>query len=179
MIFVTVGNYLAFPRLVGAVDDLKARGIIADDVVMQVGRSDFTSSHCQTARFLSPDDFYRNLNAASVVISHGGGGSLIDAMRAGKTPVVMPRQRRHGEHVDDHQVELARAMAAENRVILALETSDLPAAIEAAQTRGITRPNGASRRMIDLVSRAIDELINRRGEGANCHGYPRNQRLSR
>lgn len=48
------------------------------------------------------------MEAADVVISHAGAGSLAMALGAGQVPVFVPRRLKHGEQIDDHQVELAR-----------------------------------------------------------------------
>ena len=45
--------------------------------------------------------------AADVVISHSGVGSALTALRCGKRPILVPREAAHGEHVDDHQRQVA------------------------------------------------------------------------
>ena len=45
--------------------------------------------------------------AADVVIAHAGTGSTLTALAAGRKPLLLPRLRSHGEHVDDHQTEIA------------------------------------------------------------------------
>jgi UDP-N-acetylglucosamine transferase subunit ALG13 len=165
MIFVTVGNYLPFPRLVNAVDQLKAQGVIGDEVLLQVGgASDFRSERCKVARFLPPDEFERAVREASVIVSHPGCGTLIQVLGAGKVPVVMPRRRQYGEHVDDHQIELARALAAEGRVILADEVRELPQAIERARSQSACRSVEPPTRLVKLVSQAINEILASNGE---------------
>lgn len=161
MILVATGNYLAFPRLVTSVEQLKAQGVIEDEVLLQVGgAADFKSESCKVARFLPPEEFERALREASVVVSHAGVGTLIQALNAGKVPVVMPRCKQYGEHVDDHQFEVARALAAQGRVILACDAPDLPAAIARARSLHGKRPSVDSpARMIRLVSQAIEELL--------------------
>ncbi len=160
MIFVTVGNYLAFPRLITAMGQLKAQGLIEDEVLFQVGgASEFRSECCKVVRFLAPEEFERALREASVIVSHAGAGTLIQVLSTGKAPVVMPRRKRYGEHVDDHQFEVARAFAAEGRVILADEAKDLPAAIERARSRSERPSVEPPTRMIELVSQAIEEIL--------------------
>ena len=78
---------------------------------------------------------------------------------------MMPRRAKYREHVDDHQLEGAQALAADGRIILILESSELPAAIEKARTlmsQPSTRP---PLKMIDLVSRAIEDLLALRVRG--------------
>jgi len=159
VIFVTVGNYGGFPRLVKAVAELKARGAIRDDVLLQIARmAEFAAQGCTVVPFLAPDEFARLIRGADVIVCHGGNGTLIQTLRAGRVPVVMPRQRRYGEHIDDHQIELSRALAAQDRVVLAMEVGDLEGAIAAARRR-TQPPSPPAVRMLDLVAREIDALL--------------------
>ncbi|MBN4054814.1 hypothetical protein JYT87_03805, partial [Nitrospira defluvii] len=85
--------------------------------------------------------------------------------RLGKTPIVMPRRKKYGEHINDHQVQLVQALAAEGRIIPAYEPEDLPRAIEevkrirglGSKGLGITGKN----RMVELVGKAIEEIMKR------------------
>ena len=56
--------------------------------------------------YLSPGEFRSKVEQARVVVSHGGAGAIGTALRAGRRPIVMARLRCHGEHVDDHQLDL-------------------------------------------------------------------------
>jgi UDP-N-acetylglucosamine--N-acetylmuramyl-(pentapeptide) pyrophosphoryl-undecaprenol N-acetylglucosamine transferase len=44
---------------------------------------------------------------ADLVIAHAGVGSALTALGAGRRPVLLPRQVSAGEHVDDHQSQIA------------------------------------------------------------------------
>lgn len=161
MIFVTVGNCnQGFGRLLGAVERLAAQGLIADEILVQAGNtSDFRAVHCKAVSFLPLAEFEQRLREARIIVSHAGCGTLIQVFRAGKVPVVMPRRKRYGEHVDDNQVELVEVLAAEGRVIPAYEPEDLPAAIAEAGRRGAQPAPPPPLRMIEMVSQAIDELL--------------------
>lgn len=79
---------------------------------------------------------------------------------------MMPRRKKYEEHIDDHQVELVQALAAEGRVIPAYEPEDLPGAIMEAMKRqrlevGGSRREGVKSTLLELVERAIEELENR------------------
>jgi UDP-N-acetylglucosamine--N-acetylmuramyl-(pentapeptide) pyrophosphoryl-undecaprenol N-acetylglucosamine transferase len=56
---------------------------------------------------LSPDELRQELSQADVVIAHGGLGSALDTLTAGRLPVLVPRRRAFGEHVDDHQAHMS------------------------------------------------------------------------
>ena len=111
MTFVTVGNATQeFSRLLNGVEDMAQRGEIeGSSLTIQYGNNPhFQSSSCRIVRFFSVDEFERLFREADLIICHAGAGTLIHALRLGKIPVVMPRQKRYREHVDDHQLDLVR-----------------------------------------------------------------------
>ena len=52
----------------------------------------------------------RYINEADVVVCHAGVGTVLCTLRAGRTPVVLPRLKALGETVDDHQLEFTSAL---------------------------------------------------------------------
>lgn len=165
MIFLTVGNATqGFQRLLSAVDHLTGSGCLMGELVfVQSGHNpEFRPSHCQHEPFLGMEDFAAMILGSDLIICHGGAGTLLHVLRAGKVPVVVPRRKQYGEHVDDHQIELAKALAAEGRIISAYEPRDLPAAIAEARRRNVQVIPPPSSRMVSLVSQAIEELIGSR-----------------
>jgi UDP-N-acetylglucosamine transferase subunit ALG13 len=47
---------------------------------------------------------------ASMIVGHGGVGTVIHALTYGKPLILVPRSKAHGEHIDDHQAELAEKL---------------------------------------------------------------------
>lgn len=132
MVFVTVGTHeQQFDRLIRAVDELVSDGTIAEPVFVQTGYCNYEPKHCEWSRFVPATEMVRLMREADVVITHGGPSSFIEAMAAGKVPVVVPRYERFGEHVNDHQADFVRKVA--NRrggVVPVYDIADLPSAIE-------------------------------------------------
>lgn len=135
MIFVTVGTHeQQFDRLVKAVDDLRAEGILSEPVFIQTGYCGYVPVHCEHERFLSFEDMAERMRNADVVITHGGPSSFIEAMAAGKVPVVVPRKGSLGEHVNDHQADFVRQVAErKGGIVPCYEVDDLPSAIRKAR----------------------------------------------
>jgi UDP-N-acetylglucosamine transferase subunit ALG13 len=166
MIFVTVGNATdPFRRLLEAMESLAASGQFqGEPVIIQCGHvGDFRPQYCKAERFYPPHEFARMMQEASVVVCHGGAGSLHHAFQAGKVPAVMPRRRKYGETRDD-QYELVRTLACEGRIIPAYEPEDLPEAIAAARERRLTDVLPAPSMMLELVGQAVEELLGAKSE---------------
>ena len=165
MIFVTIGNNpKGFPRLLEAVDAIAGQGVIRNETVfLQMGNTEkFCPRHCEHRPFLPMDEFQNYLEKSDLIISHGGSGTVLSAVRLGRIPVVMPRRKKYSEHINDHQMQLVRALASEGRVIPAYEPENLPAAIEEARRRNMQTVPAPPSRMLELVARAIEEFENQR-----------------
>lgn len=122
MIFVTVGTHeQPFNRLVKAIDELKRDGVITEDVIMQTGFSTYEPKYCQWSKLITHQQMIKNMEDARIIITHGGPASFIMPMQIGKTPIVVPRQYRFDEHVNDHQIEFARNVAQRMGTIIPIE----------------------------------------------------------
>ncbi len=69
-----------------------------------------------------------------MVITHAGVGSILVTLMNGKRPIVVPRLARFGEHVDDHQLELARRLSEIGVVTLIEDPDELASALQAEET---------------------------------------------
>ncbi|MBI4181502.1 MAG: beta-1,4-galactosyltransferase [Candidatus Aenigmarchaeota archaeon] len=132
MIFVTVGTDTHdFSRLLEAAD-AAARG---RGTVMQTGHSRYQPRHARSFPFASNAEIALLYRKAKVIVTHAGAGSIIAALAEGKVPVVVPRRKALGEHVDDHQLDLARFLAAKGKVVLVEDVAALAGALKARSRR--------------------------------------------
>lgn len=110
MIYVTVGTmFLDFGRLVRAVDAI-ARDT-GERVVLQTGMGTTLPRHCEHFTFKPREEVLGIQREARVIVCHAGIGCVSDALHAERPLIVVPRRKRFGEHLDDHQLELARAVS--------------------------------------------------------------------
>lgn len=80
----------------------------ACEVVWQTGSSQLPDALAARARpFLSAHELRAAMARADLVVSHAGVGSALAALGAGRAPLLVARRADHGEHVDDHQLEVA------------------------------------------------------------------------
>ena len=122
MIFVTVGTHeQAFNRLIEKIDELKGKGIIQEDVIIQTGYCTYEPQNCTWDKLIPYDEMIKNGEEASIVITHGGPASFIMPLQVGKVPIVVPRQFKFNEHVNDHQVEFSKAVAERQGNIIVVE----------------------------------------------------------
>ena len=124
MIFLTVGTQLPFERLIQSMDEWAAKNPDVD-VFAQVGETQYQSMHMTTQENLGPQEYQEKFNAASVVVSHVGMGTIISGLSVGKPMVLMPRQASLGEHRNDHQLATARKFETFNLIDIAHSTEQL------------------------------------------------------
>ena len=61
------------------------------------------------------------VDKAKIVITHGGPSSFIMPLQIGKTPIVVPRQYKYDEHVNDHQVKFCKEVESRMGTIVVVE----------------------------------------------------------
>jgi beta-1,4-N-acetylglucosaminyltransferase len=131
VIFATVGStQIPFERFVRALGSLPGERLL-----VQHGPVDPPPGAARTNAFMQFPEMIESMEAADVVVCHAGAGSILCALRAGHTPVVVPRLKRYQETVDDHQVEFSRALAAEGKVIAVEDLDALGVAVASAPPR--------------------------------------------
>lgn len=157
--FVSVGNcHQSFARMLNKLAEIADGNSLPRPVYVQHGHTPFTSGTCLAVPFMTRDEFELRLAGSELVVVHGGMSSL-QAVRAGKVPVVMPRMSKYGEHVDDHQVDFVRTLAAEGLAIVAEEPENLPGAIaDALAAQALRGPNRESKGEPPLVRRIAETL---------------------
>lgn len=122
MIFGTVGTHeQPFDRLVRTIDELKEKNVIQEEVILQTGFCTYEPRHCRWQRMFSYEDMVKNMKAARIVITHGGPSSFLMSLQMGKIPIVVPRQKQFGEHVNDHQADFVKAVAERQGNIIVVE----------------------------------------------------------
>lgn len=164
MIFVTVGTHeQPFNRLIEEIDRLKQEGVITDEVQMQTGYCTYEPKYCKWETFFPYKKMQELVQEADIVITHGGPSSFIMPLQYGKIPIVVPRQAKYQEHINNHQLEFVHAVEERQKNIIGVyEISDLESVIrnymEIAESKNLS---GASnnQRFNDEFSRIVEECM--------------------
>ena len=118
MIFVTTGTHeQPFDRLVKGIDQLKKENVIKEDVYIQTGYSIYKPKFCEYSEFIDFNEMKKKVKNPRITITHGGPASIMLVLYRGKIPIVVPRQQKHQEHVDDHQVYFCRRFEEKGKII--------------------------------------------------------------
>jgi UDP-N-acetylglucosamine transferase subunit ALG13 len=123
-VLVTVGtDHHPFDRLVQWVDSW-ALAHPAHQCLVQRGTS-VRPETCASDRYVAYEDLVESMRASTVIVTHGGPATIMEARAYGRLPVVVPRRPDLGEHVDDHQIRFSRWMAGRGQVLLAETEEEL------------------------------------------------------
>lgn len=139
-VVVTTGSSRAgFRRMIEAVRDALPPGA---EVLWQTGATDVHDLGIPARPFVPAAELAAAMAAADLVVAHAGVGSALMALQAGHRPLLLPRRRRHGEHVDDHQVEISRLLDVAGLAV-AVEPAQLrPHHLDEAAATGVRRASG-------------------------------------
>ena len=163
MIFVTVGTHeQQFNRLIRAVDELKRDGTIDEPVIIQSGYCTYKPLYCKAFDFLPYSVMQKYMSEARIVITHGGPSSFMMAIQHGTVPIVVPRQVRYEEHVNNHQLTFCREVEKRsNNIILVEDIDDLKDKIlgysTIQQENPDVRPHNAE--FTKLLQQIINKLL--------------------
>ena len=156
MIFVTVGSQkFQFNRLLKAVDDLIENGL-SEEVFAQTGYSDYKPLHYKYKDFLDRDEFDSVIEKADIVITHGGTGVIIGAVKKEKKVIAVPRLAKYREHVDDHQIQLVEQFQELNLINECLDLTEIRNAVEEVKQINFESYKSNTNRIIDSIERYIE-----------------------
>lgn len=166
MIFVTVGTHeQPFNRLIECIDNLKRDSLISEDVIIQTGYSTYTPCFCTWQKLFPYQEMLKLIEQARIVITHGGPSSFIMPLQIGKTPIVVPRRHEFNEHVNDHQVIFAEAVAKRmGTIIVVNDMEQLADTINnydsiVNEMSGELKSNNA--RFNEELNRIVDDMFNK------------------
>jgi len=136
-VLITLGSErFSFTRAIAMVMACSPKGHLA----WQTGHTDAPHDLPGEVRAWWPgDELAAAARAADITITHAGVGSILMVLRAGRCPGVIPRSAEKGEHIDDHQEQLAGVLESRGLVVVAREDDDLGELIDRACGRQVVR----------------------------------------
>jgi UDP-N-acetylglucosamine transferase subunit ALG13 len=160
LIFVVLGTHeLPFTRVLKEIEYLIDKGIIEEEVIVQVGHTPYRSDKMTFIPFMSYSEMEEYYQKATYIITHGGTGSITMGVKMGKKMIAVPRWSRHGEHNDDHQLEIVKQFYEAGHILYWDEGFDLTNVISDLETFE-PRPFISGR---EKILNIIDHFIQHKG----------------
>lgn len=158
MIFVTVGSQkFQFNRLLEEIDRLIEKKIITEKVFAQIGVSTYKPKNYEYVDFMSQQEFQNYMEEANTIITHGGTGVIVNAVKKGKKVIAIPRLVQYKEHVDDHQVQLINEFKELKFIEPVYEINELKNAIKISKNKKYNQYISNTDKIIDEIEKFIGE----------------------
>lgn len=158
MIFVVLGTQkFQLNRLLQKLDEYVEQGLLTDEIYAQIGNSTYKPRHYAYKDFMDKKEFDATIAKADLVIAHSGVGTIITAIHAKKPVVVFPRLAKYKEHVDDHQLDIARAFEMKKYVLCCYENDDLLEKINKCKSFQFDEYVSQQKQIIGIIRNFLDE----------------------
>lgn len=139
-----------FERLVRKMDEVATT--INEEIIMQIGHTKYTPRNAQYFQFTTAEELKALCQEARVVVTHGA-MTIIDALEQGTPVVVVPRLKRYKEVIDDHQLDFARELEKEGKVIVVYDVEELEEALKKPDLK--PRELAKDRRLVNALKAYI------------------------
>ena len=107
LIFVTLGTQCQdFSRLIKFVEIGINKGKIREKVIVQAGQTEYESELVEIRSYIPKDEQDQLYKDCSLLITHGGVGSITGALKFGKKVIAVARLKSLNEHINNHQLEI-------------------------------------------------------------------------
>ena len=158
MILVILGTQdKEFPRLLEAVDREIEKGTIKEKVVVQAGQTHYESSNMEIFDLLPGPEFEKLMDEADLIITHGGAGSILSAIKKGKKIIAAPRLSKYKEHHNDHQRQIIGEFAKLGYILELKDFSKLGKLIEKSKSFKPKKFESNTQNMIKLLDDYIED----------------------
>ena len=158
-LFVPLGTQkFQFNRLIKALNALVEKGVFKpEEIVMQSSLYEVEPMFTHY-ELIPASKFEELIETAELVLTHSGVNSIISCMKRKKPLIIVPRLKKYGEHVDNHQVEIAQLMKQKFDVIVVEDMKDLEGAIKEAKNHVYKQWVSHNSELVRAIKDIVDKL---------------------
>lgn len=158
MIFVILGTQdKQFTRLLEAVDREIEAGNIKERVVVQAGLTKYESKNMEIFDLLPSPEFNKLMDEADLIITHGGAGSILTAIKKGKKVIAAARLAKYQEHHNDHQKQIIGEFSKLGYILELRDFNKLGVMIKKSKTFKPKKFESNTQNMISLLQDYIED----------------------
>lgn len=158
MIIVSLGTHERnFFRLVKEIEKLIQEKKIKEKTIIQSGYTKYEVKGAECYDFIPFNRMRGYIRNSSIMITHGGVGSIMDALSFDKIPIVVPRRKELNEHSDDHQMQITKEMEKQELIIPVYNINDLENAIKRAKKLKRRRRRKKNSKILNFINKKLKE----------------------
>ncbi len=126
MILVTLGTQdKSFERLLKMMDEVLELLNSDEEVIVQAGFTKYQSNRMQIFDYIDMDKFNDLLAKCDVLVTHGGVGTMITALKMNKKIIACSRLSKFHEHHNDHQQEIIDSFSEKGYILACSDVDEL------------------------------------------------------
>lgn len=157
MILVLLGTQNnSFTRLLQAIQENIENKVITDNVIVQAGFTKFESKDMKIFSMIDKNKFSKLQDEADLIITHAGVGSIISSLEKGKKVIVVPRLKRYNEHVNDHQIQIAKKFKQQGYVKYVINVKNLGKVIKSMESFIPKKYKKSESNVVSIIENYID-----------------------
>lgn len=161
MILVILGTQdKDFSRLLKAVDKEIENGTIKEKVIVQAGQTKYESKNMEIFDLISGPEFEKLIDEASLIITHGGVGSILAGIKKNKKIIAAARLSKYQEHHNDHQKQIIKEFADQGYLLELRDFNKLGKLIEKSKSFKQKKFESNTDNMIKIISDYIEDKNN-------------------
>lgn len=158
MILVMLGTQKNdFSRLLKEIDKCIDEGIIKETVVVQAGATKYKTDKMRIFDLIAKEELDKKKEEARLIITHGGVGSIVGSLKMKKKIIAVPRLKKYGEHVNDHQKQIVENFDKQGYIKGILEVEDLKQALQEIEEFTPKEFISNTQSIINIVEEYIDK----------------------
>jgi UDP-N-acetylglucosamine transferase subunit ALG13 len=143
-----------FERLVKEMD--KIAGKIEEEVIMQIGGTKYVPMNAKYYVYVAEERIKELCRQSRIVVAHGGVGTILDVLQEGTPAVVVPRLKKYGEVIDDHQLFFVQELEKQGKVIAVYDVERLEGVLLELDTSKIEVVR--DRRLVNALKGYVDQF---------------------
>lgn len=158
MVLVLLGTQNnSFERLLKEIENCIDKKIIDEEVIVQAGNTKYKSSKMKVRKFIAHSKIEEYMDEANYIITHGGVGSIIDALKKNKKVIAVPRKQEYKEHVNNHQQQIVDNFNEEGYIIGIQDVEKLKDAVSSIDDFKPKKYVSNTENIINLIIDFIDK----------------------
>ena len=147
-----------FPRLLEAIEKQIELGNLKGEVVVQAGSTKFESKYMKIFDLIPMKQFDELLSKSDLIITHGGVGTILSALRKDKKVIVVPRLAKYQEHENDHQLEIVDSFSKLGYILPCKDLNELSDVLEQVKKFKPKKYVSDNHKMLNLIEDYIDSI---------------------
>ena len=157
MILVVLGTQdKRFERLLKVVEEAIDQGVIKEEVMVQAGCTVYNSSKMNVVDYVDMTTFEQWMKDCRLLITHGGVGTIMSALRNKKPVIACARLAKYGEHHNDHQCEIIETFYEKGYLIPLRDGQSLKEALSEVENFVVPEVESNNHKMIELLANYLE-----------------------